>query len=178
MPFDCFISILWNFPPSAVAEAKASATISAEIAPFDISSFSTEMFLPVFSAITESGLNPALIICNKSVPISFPAECICANASTSELNRWELPIEISPICFNVGITFSAAILNPNMVCAPLARSFNPIGVSTANSLNSPKNFLALSSLPNKTPKETSRLSISPLTLMTSFPNPVNVSTAK
>ena len=165
-PFDCFSSIPLNVPPSPAAWAKASATMSAEIAPADISSLSSEMLLPVIFDISTRGLKPALIICNRSCPISLPVEDICEKASTSELNFSLLPIEISPICRSMGMTFSASTLKPRSVCAPLARSPSCIGVLTAKSLISPKNSFALSLLPNRVSKDISRASISPRVLIT------------
>ena len=58
--------------------------MSAEILPFDISSFSTPMDFPVLREISDSGLKPALIIWSRSSPESFPAEVICEKASVSE----------------------------------------------------------------------------------------------
>ena len=176
IPLLCFSSIPWNLPPSPVAEAKASATMSTLIFPSVISCFSTLILLPVFSDITTSGLNPALIICNRSCPISLPVELICAKASVRELNFWESPIEISPIWRRIGITFSASILKPNKVCAPFARSFIISGVLAAYSLISP-NSLSPLVLPAKVSKDIWRLSISPRTSIIFLTNSALWSTA-
>ena len=128
------------------------------------------MLLPVFSDMVASGLKPAFIIWSKSCPISFPVADICENASTSELKRSRSPMEMSPICFSVGMTFSASMLNPSIVCAPPARSLSISGVFTAYSRNSPKNCVALSLLPNNVSNEILRFSTSWRTSIIVFTN--------
>ena len=117
----CCSSMPWNLPPSSVADLKASATMSAEMAPADISSLSSLMLLPVFRLISVSGLKPALIIWSKSCPMSLPVADICEKASVSDWNRCASPMLMSPICLRVGMTFSASMLKPSIICAPLAR---------------------------------------------------------
>ena len=178
IPSLCFFNIPLNFPPSAVASAKACATISDEIAPLLISSLSWATDLPVVSDIVLSGLKPAFTICNKSWPMSFPVADICANARARELKRCASPIEISPICLSVGISLSASTPKPSKSCAPLLRSFSISGVSTANCFNSLKKDAAFSLFPRRTSKEIWKLSISPRTLTRVFPKSSILSIAK
>ena len=166
----CFSSMPWNLPPSSVADLKASATISDVMSPFDISSFSTAMFLPVFLLISLSGLKPALIICSRSCPMSFPVDDICEKASVRDWNRCSSPMLMSPICLRVGMTFSASMLKPSMVWAPPASVFSMRGVFTANSRISLKNFLLSCSFPRSVRNATSYDSISDLVLMMSAVN--------
>ena len=98
--------------------------------------------------------------------MSLPLADACAKASTRDWKRSALPIEMSPICFNIGITFSAATPNPRSVCAPLASGSSVIGVFTSNSRIAPNSSFALSVEPSRVAKEISSDSISPLTCTT------------
>ena len=132
---------------------KASATISALMAPALISSLSSDIPLPVLRLISVSGLNPALIICRRSCPISLPVALICEKASDSDWKRCASPIDMSPIALSIGMTFSASMLKPSMVCAPAARSFSMSGVDTAKSFSSPNIASAFAWSPSSTENE-------------------------
>lgn len=166
----CCPSIPWNLPPSAVADLKASSTIFALTDPALISSLSVDMALPVFALISVSGLNPALIICSRSCPISLPVALICENARVSELNLSRFPIEMSPMDFSIGITFSSSMLKPSIVCAPCARSSSRIGVLVTYWRICPNSSAAFVSLPRRVANETSRLWISERTFIISLMN--------
>ena len=80
------------------------------------------MDLPVLRDISESGLKPALIICNKSSPESFPAEVICEKASVRESSLFLSPIAMSPNAFMLGMILSCAIPNESIIFAASCRS--------------------------------------------------------
>ena len=155
-----------NCPPSLVASMKACLTMSAEMAPLDISSLSSPILLPVLSAITASGEKPALIICKRSCPINFPTDCICEKDSVSAWNFCASPIEMSPIALSIGIISSGLTLKPSIVCAPLARSFSWRGVAAANSFICRISSALACWLPRRVRNDTSRACISLRTLTT------------
>ena len=127
------------------------------------------MLLPVCSLITCNGLKPALIICNKSCPMSLPVALIWEKARVRLLNFSLSPMEMSPMAFKCIITSLAGMLNASMVCAPDARSCIIIGVRSSYSFICSKSSPPICS-PARVLKEVCRLSISLRMLMTLLSN--------
>jgi len=90
--------------------------------PFSISSFNTPMDFPVLREISDSGLNPALIICSRSCPISRPDAVICEKASVNEFNLFRSPIAISPSALMLGMIRSCAMPNESIIFAASCNS--------------------------------------------------------
>ena len=71
------------------------------------------MLLPVFWLITSNGLNPALIICSRSCPISLPVLLICENANANDCIFCLSPKAMSPMFFSLPKAYSAS--NPKAI---------------------------------------------------------------
>ena len=130
------------------------------MAPRAISSLSSPTLRPVRSLICARGLNPALIICMRSCPMSRPEAEAWLKASASAWNLALSPMLMSPIASSRGATSRLATPKPSIVWAALARSPSAMGVRAAKPRRRPKSASASCWLPSSTRNEVSRPSIS------------------